>query len=69
MTEAEVVACARSVAEAAGESLDRYEAPKVTRDQGVWRVDFWLRPPGRPGGHFAVEVSDETRTGRLILGR
>lgn len=56
MTEDEAIAQAERAASDAGYRLDDYEQAGVTGDEDGWRIFYRLRPPGRPGGHFAVRV-------------
>ncbi len=37
--------------------------------KGSWMLSYTHKPPGYPGGHFAVEINDETRQTRLWRGR
>lgn len=56
MTEGDAIAHAEQAARQAGYRLDEYDRAGVTSDDRGWWIFFRLKPPGRPGGHFAVCV-------------
>jgi len=56
VTEGDAIALAEQAARDDGYPLDDYQRAAVTREDGGWRISFALKPPGRPGGHFAVSI-------------
>lgn len=56
MTEDDAIAQAEQAARDAGYQLDEYERAGMTGDDRGWWIIFQLKPPRRPGGHFAVSI-------------
>lgn len=42
-------------------NLALYQQPSASFDGRVWSIFFQEKPPGRPGGHFSIEVDDASK--------
>ena len=69
MTEQEATLESHRAARAAGRNPDDYSDPQVTRDGVSWRFFYQMKPPAPVGGHFSVDVDDQTGESRFIPGR
>jgi hypothetical protein len=71
MSETEVVAVARELALERGFSLNDYQAPRLSFDprEQSWRLGFWEKPPGHPGGYLQIAVDDRTGRAELLPSR
>jgi len=56
VTDGDAIAYAEQAALEAGYRLDEYDQASVTSDDPGLEDLPRLKPPGRPGGHFAVRV-------------
>jgi len=71
LTQEQVKALADETARGKEIKLDDYVLGTAQFDarKGVWQLFYYHKPPGFPGGHFAVYVDDKTRATRFIGGR
>jgi hypothetical protein len=71
LTQEQARALADEVARGKDIKLDDYVLGTAQFDarKGVWQLYYYHKPPGLPGGHFAVQVNDQTRATRFIGGR
>ena len=70
MSPTQVIEVAKVFAEKKGKILSEYQEPRVSYKNGAWHVFFTANPPGYPGGHFSITVSDKSgKPLRLIPGR
>ena len=71
LTQEQAKALADEVARGKGIKLEDYVLSTAQFDsrKGLWQLFYYHKPPGFPGGHFAVYVNDETRATRFIGGR
>lgn len=60
---------ARQEGAKAGYELSDYALASTRREGRSYWVRFQLHPPGRPGGHFSVEVDSRTGNARVVPGR
>jgi hypothetical protein len=61
LTESQAIAIARQTATANGVELASYQQPSASFDGSKWSVFFDEKPPGRPGGHFSIEVDQNSK--------
>jgi len=71
LTPEQVKALADETARGKDIKLDDYVLGTAQFDarKGVWQLFYNHKPPGFPGGHFAVHVNDETKATRFIGAR
>ncbi len=71
LTPEQAKALADEAARGKGIKLDDYVLGTAQFDsrQGDWQLFYYHKPPGFPGGHFAIYVNDETKATRFIGGR
>ncbi len=71
LTRTEAAELANAVARQKGIPLEDYVLSNSQFDArtGLWRLFYVHKPPGMPGGHFTIDVNDETKATRFHGGR
>ena len=71
LSRAEAIEIANKLARERGIKLEAYKAPVARFDpeKSRWWLLYDHQPPGYPGGHFGISVSDETRATQFFGGR
>jgi hypothetical protein len=61
LTEAQAIEIAKKAGSDRGRDLNQYQEPSASFEGTRWHLFFEEKPPGKPGGHFSVDVDDVTK--------